>query len=243
MNGKGRSQLWNWMAYFYDQFYRRFPPYLRLHREIFKILENSSPDLGYILDVGCGTGILSAELARRGYAVIGMDRSLAMLNRAWEKKKKENLKNLILLEGDLNGKINLPELAIQRIIFIHSLYLTDRPQETLKNMSLFLPPGKEIIMCNPSRRITIPELLAGGRSFLLEALRREGIQPILGLFGVGLAMGMLNIVIQRRKNNFYQCWGKREIEDLLGQCNFRLKMLKKCCLADSHLLLCAIKEC
>lgn len=210
MTGKGRSRLWNWMAYFYDQFYRRFPPYLRLHQEIFKILENSSSDMGCILDVGCGTGILSAELARRGYQVVGMDRSPAMLNRAWEKKKKENLKNLVLLEVDLNGKINLPGLPVQRIIFIHSLYLMDHPQETLKNMSLSLAPGSEIIMCNPSRRITFAELLAGGRSFLLEGLRRGGMQPILGLLVVGIAMGMLNIVIQRRKNNFYHCWDKKK---------------------------------
>ncbi|MFP4014392.1 MAG: class I SAM-dependent methyltransferase [Chitinispirillaceae bacterium] len=38
-----------------------------------------------ILDVGCGTGRHSVELARRGYNVTGVDLSLSMLSRAREK--------------------------------------------------------------------------------------------------------------------------------------------------------------
>src|SRR4029077_2882671 len=35
-----------------------------------------------ILDLGCGTGLHAHELARRGYEVVGIDRSEAMLERA-----------------------------------------------------------------------------------------------------------------------------------------------------------------
>lgn len=53
-----------------------------------------------ILDVGCGTGRHSIELAKRGYTITGIDLSPSMLERAKEKAKKENLKNVKFLKKD-----------------------------------------------------------------------------------------------------------------------------------------------
>ncbi len=44
-----------------------------------------------ILDIGCGTGRHSIELARRGYSVVGVDLSDSQLHRAKEKALTENL--------------------------------------------------------------------------------------------------------------------------------------------------------
>lgn len=44
-----------------------------------------------ILDVGCGTGRHAIELAKRGYAVTGIDLSESQLNRAREKAGQENV--------------------------------------------------------------------------------------------------------------------------------------------------------
>ncbi len=48
----------------------------------FLLEELSLPPGGSILDVGCGTGRHAVELARRGYAVTGLDLSAEMLARA-----------------------------------------------------------------------------------------------------------------------------------------------------------------
>ena len=45
-----------------------------------------------ILDIGCGTGRHSLELARRGYEVTGIDLSEAQLKKAKSISEKENLK-------------------------------------------------------------------------------------------------------------------------------------------------------
>jgi 2-polyprenyl-3-methyl-5-hydroxy-6-metoxy-1,4-benzoquinol methylase len=44
-----------------------------------------------ILDIGCGTGRHSRELAKRGYSITGIDLSESQLNRAKELAEKENL--------------------------------------------------------------------------------------------------------------------------------------------------------
>ena len=44
-----------------------------------------------IIDIGCGTGRHSIELAKRGYKVTGIDLSESVLNRAKEKAKAHNL--------------------------------------------------------------------------------------------------------------------------------------------------------
>lgn len=44
-----------------------------------------------ILDVGCGTGRHSIELAKRGYTVVGIDLSESLLKRAKEKASEQNL--------------------------------------------------------------------------------------------------------------------------------------------------------
>jgi len=45
-----------------------------------------------ILDIGCGTGRHSLELARRGYCLTGIDLSDSLLNRAREKASAQNLR-------------------------------------------------------------------------------------------------------------------------------------------------------
>jgi len=53
-----------------------------------------------ILDVGCGTGRHSLELARRGYTVVGIDISRNFLERARCQAKEEGLEKVTFLERD-----------------------------------------------------------------------------------------------------------------------------------------------
>lgn len=72
-------------------FFSRGSPYLdhplltpqRTRTEIdFLLSKISIPDAGFILDMGCGFGRHSIELAQRGYTVVGIDPSQAMIEAA-----------------------------------------------------------------------------------------------------------------------------------------------------------------
>lgn len=56
--------------------------------------KNGRPEL--VLDLGCGTGRMTLELARRGYDMTGVDYSLEMLNIARENADAEGLSDKIL---------------------------------------------------------------------------------------------------------------------------------------------------
>ncbi len=235
------NQLWNLMAFFYEYIFQRFPPYQTLLRHILNNFDKNSNSSDTFLDAGCGTGIVSMELARQGYFVVGVDRSTAMLRKAQKKKQNENLPNIRFVNGDLN-RLKLDGYSFNKVLFIHSFYLLDEPQLALNILSSGLAPGSEVLMCNPCRRLTLRELCRGWMSFLREGIRTKSPISILISFTIAPVMGGLNIIIQKRKKRTYHCWTKEEITKLLRECGFKIKWFKESCLAESHLLLSAIKE-
>ena len=63
-------------------------------------------NVGDILDLGCGTGRMTVELAKRGYEMIGVDRSPEMLDcarTAAEKAGKDVASRILLLEQEMTG--------------------------------------------------------------------------------------------------------------------------------------------
>lgn len=56
-----------------------------------------------VLDLGCGTGSMTLELARRGYDMIGVDASADMLSVAYERKTAAGLDRVLLLCQDMRA--------------------------------------------------------------------------------------------------------------------------------------------
>ncbi len=59
-----------------------------------------TPDIHHILELGCGSGIMTRHLLEKGYEVVGTDCSEEMLLLAQEKLQKFG-KNIILMEQDI----------------------------------------------------------------------------------------------------------------------------------------------
>ena len=56
-----------------------------------------------MLDLGCGTGSMTLELARRGYDMIGVDASAEMLSRAYERMWSTGQSGILFLEQDMRS--------------------------------------------------------------------------------------------------------------------------------------------
>lgn len=100
-----------------------------------------------ILDLGCGTGRHSIELARRGYSVTGIDLSASQLKRAGEKAEEQKVKVTFIQkdarELDFNAEFDLVIMLCEGAF---SLMETDEMNfRILKNAEHSLKKGGKFI--------------------------------------------------------------------------------------------------
>lgn len=100
-----------------------------------------------ILDVGCGTGRHSIELARRGYSVTGIDLSESMLKRTREKAREQKVRvNFIRADARSLPFESEFDLAIMLCEGGFSLMETDEMNfDILKSVTRALKPGGKFI--------------------------------------------------------------------------------------------------
>ena len=100
-----------------------------------------------ILDIGCGTGRHSIELAKRGYIVVGIDQSESLLKRADEKAAEQNVKVNFQRHDARNLTFNCEfDLIIMICEGAFSLMETDEMNfQILKNAAKALRPNGKLI--------------------------------------------------------------------------------------------------
>ena len=132
---------YNVFARYYDALtqnvdYRKMADYLCA------LLEREGHEAGLTLDLACGTGSLTLELARRGFDVYGADASREMLSAAQEKAMEEDFRILFLRQKmqslDLFGTVNTVFCSLDSI---NHLANEEEVRKTFGRVSLFLEPG------------------------------------------------------------------------------------------------------
>lgn len=145
----------------YDVDYAAWAGYIEKH-----FRKNSLPG-NTVLDLACGTGSLTRELALRGYELIGVDQSPEMLAQAAEKNRGVSPVEPIFLcqsmeKLDLYGTIDACVCCLDSVN-----YVTDpkKLQKAFERVHLFLMPGGLFLF-----DINTPEKLEGldGQVFLDE---------------------------------------------------------------------------
>ena len=126
----------------YDQFtrdvdYVRWADYLERH------FARSALPIHTVLDLACGTGSLTLELARRGYEMIGVDQSEEMLAQAAEKcRQASEIPPLFLHQSmdklDLYGTIDACVCCLDSVNYVTSPQKLER---AFQRVHTFLMPG------------------------------------------------------------------------------------------------------
>ena len=100
------------------------------------VIKKYNPDASILLDLACGTGTLSIELAKLGYDVVGTDASAQMLSEAMQKKA-------CALYGENFEREEPSDPQIEKILLDSINHVTDEKtvQKIFDRVSLFLNPG------------------------------------------------------------------------------------------------------
>lgn len=101
-----------------------------------------------VLDIGCGTGGHAIPLARRGYEVVGLDRSESMIAAACSKSARAGLTDRVtFVRGDVTQTV-VPaacDAAIMMFAVFSYLTVTDDAVAALRNIRASLPLGALLV--------------------------------------------------------------------------------------------------
>jgi 2-polyprenyl-3-methyl-5-hydroxy-6-metoxy-1,4-benzoquinol methylase len=99
-----------------------------------------------VLDVGCGLGLHSLELARRGYLVVGLDLSLPMITRAAEDAQQEGLR-INFMHADVR-EIAFSSMfdAVICVGTTFGFFDDDTNRDVLMRLSQALKPGGRLLL-------------------------------------------------------------------------------------------------
>lgn len=217
---------YEFLAGCYDTFtadvdYARWADYLEKH------FARSTIPVHTVLDLACGTGSLTCELARRGYEMIGVDLSQEMLAQAAEKCRGVGEIEPIFLHQamerlDLYGTIDACVCCLDSVNYV------TRPKalaRAFQRVHTFLMPGGVFVF-----DINTPEKLRGldGQMFLDEnedayCVWRADYSPRRRVCTYGMD------IFQREEGDLWQRWEEiheeyayepAELEEFLRQAGF-----------------------
>jgi demethylmenaquinone methyltransferase / 2-methoxy-6-polyprenyl-1,4-benzoquinol methylase len=93
-------------------------------------------DGGHVLDVATGTGLVAAELVRRGFTVTGVDQSAGMLSRA--RQRFGDRMELVEASAD---SLPFDDGSFDHVTFTYLLRYVDDPGATLRELARVVRPG------------------------------------------------------------------------------------------------------
>lgn len=143
------------VEWFYNNAWRE-PEFARIHwfPVLEKIIKRAAENGGNVLEVGCGHGMLSLELARNNLKVTGIDLSSKSIETAREYGEKnkdgDNFGSLEYVCDDFMVK-DFPEKSFDSIIFFRSLHHFPDIEGVMKKIEALLKPKGLLMLCEPIR--------------------------------------------------------------------------------------------
>jgi SAM-dependent methyltransferase len=127
-----------------------------------------------VLDVGCGSGRLTAELARRGAEVTGTDVNEARMAAAAERAEAEGLP-VRIVAADMNQPLPFPDAEFAAAVSRLSLMIARDPAATLREVGRTVAPGG-VVATAVWARIEENPWFGEPRSAVAEVLGAEAAQ-------------------------------------------------------------------
>ena len=116
----------------------------------------------YVIDAGCGTGLLSQPLVERGHTVVGFDNNPAMLGLAVRKQAQapeEWRRRWKVMEGDVRTFPREVPGEADAVLLNNVLFYVREPEEVLRESLAHLQPGGRLISAGPRKRPDLQKVM------------------------------------------------------------------------------------
>jgi SAM-dependent methyltransferase len=135
-----------WAAGYADREARTLGPKTLRARQRFalQIVQVALPCGSTILDAGCGSGEMAAQLMQRGYDVWGLDLAEPMVRRARERCRVNRFR-----VGDIE-RIPFPDNTFDGVVSLGVLEYLDADARALKEIKRVLKPGGKAVVSTPN---------------------------------------------------------------------------------------------
>ena len=100
-------------------------------------------DLGDVVDLACGDGVLCEMLATRAHSVTGIDLSATVLAAAW--KRLNHVPNVRFIDADMHA-LPLADASCDHVFLMHALAYTREPKKVLAEAARLLRPNGRVVI-------------------------------------------------------------------------------------------------
>jgi demethylmenaquinone methyltransferase/2-methoxy-6-polyprenyl-1,4-benzoquinol methylase len=166
-------------------------------------------DGGHVLDVATGTGLVAAELLRRGFRVTGLDQSAEMLSVA-----RTRLGNRAELVAASAESMPFPDASFDHLTFTYLLRYVDDPGATLAELTRVVRAGGTVVSLEfgvpggPARPLW--DLYVGLGLPLAGRILRNGWQEVGGFLGGSIREYWASYPLERQ----LELWRAAGVSDL-----------------------------
>ncbi len=149
------QNIWSEFAAYYDAFLLKTKVYQNLTRKMIETMSGCNK----ILDAGCGTGFIAAELAKQGKEVHGIDDNEAMLARAFDKVEERFKEKISLRLGDV---CSLPysDGSFNGVVSNNVIFYVKNPTKMLQEIYRVLAKRGILAISGPVRGVDYGKLMA-----------------------------------------------------------------------------------
>lgn len=163
-------------APYWDEIYQRKDVFSYIHQQRLAIVLEWVEQLGLpvgspILEVGCGAGLASVALAKRGYFVRAMDVASGMVERARQRASAAGVSDrVVTILGDVHN-LAFPDNCFPLVLAIGVIPWLPGPAQALQELARVVVPGG-YLLATTDNRWRLHYLLNPARTPLFEPIRR-----------------------------------------------------------------------
>jgi demethylmenaquinone methyltransferase/2-methoxy-6-polyprenyl-1,4-benzoquinol methylase len=174
------------------------------------LVSRLQPDGGHVLDVATGTGLVAAELRRRGFRVTGLDQSPEMLAFA-----RRRLGDRVELVHGSAESLPFPDGVFDHLTVTYLLRYVDDPRATLAELARVVRSGGVVasLEFGVPRGLARPlwDVYVGGVLPLAGKVLRDGWQEVGGFLGGSIRDFWARYPLERQ----LELWREAGIRDVM----------------------------